>query len=178
MAKTERITVKARIDFPNIWTPKKIMNQGTPVYSATIIIPKDRKAVCDKIGEICNHLMETDSRLNNKDFVRFPLIDGDGMNTEGKLYPEHYHGCFILRAKSNYQPHVFEYDNSSELYRELDDDDERVFAGMEALVDISFFAYAVGGNRGIGVGLGDMCITGEGEPFYNNNPSEKFGAYL
>lgn len=178
MAKNERITVKARIDFPNIWTPKKIMNQGTPVYSATIIIPKDRKALCDKIGEICNHLMETDSRLNGQNFVRFPLIDGDGMNSEGRPYPEHYHGCFILRAKSNYQPHVFEYDDISGLYRELDDDDEHVFAGMEALVDISFFAYAVGGNRGIGVGLGDMCITGEGEPFYNNDPSEKFGAYL
>ena len=178
MAKNERITVKALIDFPNIWTPKKIMNQGTPVYSATIIIPKDRKAVCDKIGEICNHLIENDSRLQGQNFVRVPLIDGDGMNSEGKPYPEHYHGCFILRAKSNYQPHVFEYDDISGLYLELEDDDGRVFAGMEALVDISFFAYAVGGNRGIGVGLGDMCITGGGEPFYNNDPSEKFGSYL
>ena len=178
MAKNERITVKARIDFPNIWTPKKIMNQGTPVYSATIIIPKSREALCDKIGEICKNLMENDSRLNGQNFVRFPLIDGDGMNSEGKPYPEHYHGCFILRAKSNYQPHVFEYETSSGLYHELDDDDERVFAGMEVLVDISFFAYAVGGNRGIGVGLGDMCMTGAGEPFYNNDPSEKFGSYL
>ena len=60
MAKNERITVKARIDFPNIWTPKKIMNQGTPVYSATIIIPKSREALLDKIVEICNHLIEND----------------------------------------------------------------------------------------------------------------------
>lgn len=178
MAKNERITVKARIDFPNIWTPKRIMNQGTPVYSATIIIPKHREAVSNKIAEICRNLMENDARLKDQKFVRFPMIDGDGMNSEGKPYPEHYHGCIILRAKSNYQPHVFEYDSSSELYRELDDDDERVFAGMEVLVDISFFAYAIGGNRGIGVGLGDMCITGAGEPFYNNNPSEKFGSYI
>ena len=178
MAKNERITVKARIDFPNIWTPKKIMNQGTPVYSATIIIPKDRKAVLDKMGEIYNHLVENDARLKDQKYVRFPFIDGDGANSEGRPYPEHYHGCFILRAKSNYQPHVFEYESSSGLYRELEEGDERVYAGMEALVDISFFAYAVGGNRGIGVGLGDMCITGEGEPFYNNAPSEKFGSYL
>lgn len=178
MAKNERITVKARIDFPNIWTPKKIMNQGTPVYSATIIIPKDNKVACDKIVEICNKLTENDTRLQGQNFVRFPLIDGDGTNSEGKPYPEHYHNCFILRAKSNYRPHVFEYNNLTELYSELDDDDERVFAGMEALVDISFFAYAVGGNRGIGVGLGDMCITGNGEPFYNNDPAEKFGSFI
>ena len=178
MAKNERITVKALIDFPNIWTPKKIMNQGTPVYSANIIIPKSRKVVCDKIGEICSQLIETDSRLNTKDFVRFPIIDGDAMNSEGKPFPEHYHGCFFLRAKTNYQPHVYEREISSGLYLELDEGDERVYAGMEALVDLSFFAYAVGGNRGIGVGLGDLCITGEGKPFYNNDPSEKFGAYL
>ena len=116
--------------------------------------------------------------MHGQNFGHVPLIDGDGMNSEGKPYPEHYHGCAILRAKSNYKPHVFEYDDISGLYHELDDDDERVFAGMEALVDISFFAYAVGGNRGIGVGLGDMCITGNGEPFYNNDPSEKFGSYL
>lgn len=178
MAKNERLTVKCLVDFPNLWEPRKIMDQGKPVYSATLIIPKTNETFINKLREICNKLSETDARLKDQQFVHFPLIDGDATNSDGEFYPERYHGCFILRAKSNFPPHLFEYNGITDMYRELNYGDERVFAGMEAKVNISVFAYAVGGNRGISVGLGDMCITGKGEPFYNNDPHEKFGSCL
>lgn len=182
MAKKERITVKAIIDYPNIFEPKKILNQGKEVYSATIIIPKDgdrAQKTIDKITDIFSALSKDDERLNGKGFWRIPLIDGDSLNSDGNPYPERYHDAYILRAKSNYQPHIYCYNDMTELYEELEDGDERVFAGMEAAVTINFFAYSIGGNRGIGVGLGDMCVTGKGEHFYDSNTAAKqFDAFM
>lgn len=182
MSKNERITVKAIIDYPNIFEPKKIMNQGKEVYSATIIIPKDADQAgktIDKITSIFSRLSKEDERLDGRGFCRIPLIDGDSTNLEGNPYPERYHNAYILRAKSNYQPHIYSYNDITELYEELEDGDERVFAGMEAAVTINFFAYAIGGNRGIGVGLGDMCVTGKGEHFFDSNTAAKqFDAFM
>lgn len=173
----KNISIKCIVDFPNVFTPKKIMNQGEPVYSATLIIPKDSHNAIEAIDFMCSALVENDKRLKGQSFVRFPLIDGDTANSEGESYPERYHNSYILRAKTNFAPTVYEMDDTKK-YIELDESTDKVYAGMEAIVNINLYVYSVGGNRGIAVGLGDMCVTGNGEPFYTNSPEEKFDTYL
>lgn len=39
------------------------------------------------------------------------IVDGDGTNQEGKTYPEHCHGCYIVRMSSGFAPTIYNAQN-------------------------------------------------------------------
>lgn len=166
---TRVLTGEVRLSYVNLVEPRANVNDpnGTPKYSATLLIPKSDTAVKQNIdASIEAAAKEAQSKLwggVRPPVMPIPIHDGDGVRDNGTPYGAECKGCWVLTAATKNKPQVV---HQSDINTELLPQD--IYSGMYARVTINFFSYNRAGKKGIGCGLGNVMKTREGEPLSGN----------
>ena len=151
-----------RLDYVNLYEPKGFEG-GRPMYSASIIIPKDDSRTLELILNAIAAAYENGSyklRVNGCDVlplteIKLPLIDGD------KKYPDDpaYHNAYYINVKNRQQPGLFDVDGT-----QCRDDRGALYSGCYARCRIQFYVYNKGVNKGIACLLLGVHKAMDGEP--------------
>jgi hypothetical protein len=152
-----KVTLKnVVISYPNLFTPKQIMNSGDPKYSTAVLIAKNDKANLDKLNAAIE-AEKKDDKLKGIPARKIdsPIMDGD----EEKPDDKYYAGCYYINAKAseNHPPKVVD------RHVEPIMDQEEIYAGCICNVVVQAYAYNFNGHAGIGLGLGNIQKVKDGE---------------
>lgn len=157
------VTGEVRLSYANIWEPKSIQGSD-PKYSCSLLIPKtDTKTVTAIEQAIKNTLAESAGKFGGKvpplGSLKLPLRDGDA-EKDTETNPE-YAGMFFLNANNKTAPQIVERSATGKIQPILDQNE--VYSGCYAQVSIEFFAFNTNGNKGVGVALGNILKTRDGD---------------
>lgn len=157
------VTGEVRLSYANIWEPKSIQGSD-PKYSCSLLIPKsDAKTVQAIQDSIKKTLAESAGKFGGKvppmGSLKLPLRDGDA-EKDTDTNPE-YAGCFFLNANNKTAPQIVERNATGGIQQILDQNE--VYSGCYAQVSIDFFAFNSNGNKGVGVALGNILKTRDGD---------------
>lgn len=150
-----KVIIPCRISFANIWEPKGI-NGGEEKYSVSCIIPKSDKKTLAKIHGAIEAAKEVgmSRKFGGKipQNLRTPLHDGDIDRPDDEAYKD----AMYLNANSKDAPQIVD--------RKVQPivDPMECGSGDFCNVSLNFYAYSAGGNRGIGVGLGNIQLIKNG----------------
>ena len=159
---TKVITGKnTRFSYLHVTEPQAI-NDGTPKYSVSLIVPKSDKVTVEKLKKAIDEAyMEGESKLrgNAKSVpplkaIKTPLRDGDLERPDDPAYENSY----FLNANSTTKPGVVDGNNQPVL------DASELYSGIFGRASISFYAFNTNGNRGIACGLNALQKLRDGEP--------------
>jgi hypothetical protein len=152
-----------RFSYCNLTTPKVPLSGGEPKYSATVLLPKSNvavKAAIDKcIFEAIEEGVKTKWAGVRPPQLALPLHDGDSARpSDGMPYGDECRGHWVFTVSTKDKPQIVDRSvmpilNPSDIY-----------SGMYGNVSVSFYPYFNSGKKGIGVGLGNVMKTEEGEP--------------
>lgn len=153
--------VDTRWSYANVWDPKSI-NEGTPKYSVSLIIPKSDKVTIQKIkAAIQAAYEEGESKLkgNGKSVpslsvIKTPLRDGDLERPDDEAYKNAY----FVNANSATAPGIVDADRQQIIDR------SEVYSGVYGRASINFYAFNSNGNKGIACGLNNLQKIRDGEP--------------
>lgn len=157
---TRLVIGEVRTSYCHLFEPHGF-DGATPKYSAVLLIPKDDTATADAVRAAIKAAYEEGvvkkwagkrPRLQNE-----TLRDGDGEDREGNPYPDEYHSCWFLNAKSTGRPALVRRDMT------LIDSEEEFYSGCYAVASVSFFPYDANGNKGVGCSLNNLMKTRDGE---------------
>ena len=146
---TRVLTGEVRLSYVNLVAPRANVNDpnGTPKYSATLLIPKSDTAVKQNIdASIEAAAKEAQSKLwggVRPPVMPIPIHDGDGIRDNGTPYGPECKGCWVLTAATKNKPQVV---HQSDINTELLPQD--IYSGMYARVTINFFSYNRAGKKG------------------------------
>lgn len=157
MNKTKVITGAVRLSYFHGWEPVSI-NGGPLRYGTTVLIPKDDTETINAINLAIDTAIEQGrtkfgGRISSKASLKLPLRDGDAERED-----EAYQGHYFLNANSRTAPQIVD-----RAIKPITDCDE-VYSGCYARVSLTFYAFNVNGNKGIGVALGNIQKLADGEP--------------
>ena len=164
---------KVRIVYDHLLKPMKPKNANFKErYSASFLIPKENKEQVDEIVKAINAATQDGINQLWKNLpsgLHTPLIDADnGRPSDGSSYPEEFHGHWLLQGASSidYPPELVDKDfmplDASELY-----------SGCYGYVSVSFYAYSVGVNKGVGCSINSFMKTEDGEKMGGGRPTAK-----
>lgn len=150
-----------RLSYAQLFEPKGFDGQK-PVYSASLIIPKDDKQTLDAIRTAIKIAYENGAyklRGNGKSVpaledINLPLNDGDKKRPNDSAYAN----CFYINAKNAEQPKLFGMDGEEVLSR------SDIYSGCFARCKISFYCYNRNGNKGIACSLLGLRKAADGKP--------------
>lgn len=175
------ITVgEVRLSYCNLFQAKPPFNapQGDLKFSTTILLPKTNTAAKAAIDQAIAAAFEAgvSAKWNG---VRPPqpsicVHDGDGPRpSDGQPFGEECKGCWVFTAscKADRPPFVVD-TNVQPIIQQSD-----IYSGCYGNVNVSFFAYANSGKKGIGCGLNGFQKIRDGEPLASSvSATEAFGA--
>lgn len=159
---TKVITGKqTRISYANLFEPKGY-DGSKPVYSASLIIPKDDKRTLERIQSAIKAAYENGQfklRGNGKsvpalDDINSPLNDGDKKRPNDPAYAN----AFYINAKNPDQPKLFDADCTPVINR------SEIYSGIYGRASITFYAYNRNGNKGIACSLLGLQKVSDGKP--------------
>ena len=162
MQSTKVITgPNTRWSYVHVWEPKSI-GDGAPKYSISLIIPKsDKKTVDAAKAAIRAAYDEGQSKLKGSgktvpalSAIKTPLRDGDAERKDDTAYA----GCWFINATSNLKPGIVDAERQPII------EQEQIYSGCYGRASVSFFAYSVNGNRGIGASINNLQKIRDGEP--------------
>ena len=150
-----------RWSYANVWEPKAI-NDGSPKYSVSLIIPKSDTATVAKIKaaiEAAYHEGEAKLKGNGRSVpplaaIKNPLRDGDVERPDDFAYANAY----FVNANSATAPGIVDTDRNPILTR------SEVYSGVYGRASINFYAFNSNGNKGIACGLNNLQKIRDGEP--------------
>lgn len=154
--KTRILLKNVRLSYANIFEPKAMNEGDDPKYSVSLIIDKNDENNIKKIKQAIEN-----AKANGKAEkfggkvpanLRTPLRDGDTDREDDDAY----NNAYFLNANSKQAPEVID-------QRKLPATDADVYSGCYAHVTVNFYPYAVSGNKGIAVGLGNIMKAKDGE---------------
>ncbi|RHA69803.1 DUF2815 family protein [Roseburia intestinalis] len=168
-------TGKVRLSYCHVWEPQAPLNgQGEAKYSVTILIPKTDTATLNAI--YAEMQMAEQQGVASKwngvkpPIVKNPLYDGDGVRPSGEPFGDECKGHMVITASGKNQPQIVDLQVQPVLNR------AEIYSGCYARVNISFFAYAQQGSKGIGCGLNCIQKIEDGEPLSGGvSAQEAFG---
>ena len=163
-----RIQLKnVRLSYANVWEPRA-MNEGQPPkYSAALLMDpntkegkKNLEALDDAITKVYEEAIPTKFEGKRPTNWRYPVYEGDEEKGEA------YEGMMYVNAKSNTRPGIVD--------RRADPilDQSEVYSGCYANVSVTLYAYNNAGNKGVGVGLGNIQKLKDGESLGGNIKAE------
>lgn len=137
----------------HIWQPVSI-NSLTPIYTATIIIPKSDTKTMEGINMAIDNILHVGSCKHRRNYMRkavnnLPLIDGDA---EGMA--EVFKNAYIINAASITPPIVYDYKVHpiSEV--------GSIGSGSKVRVSLAMYSYMKNGIAGVGCKLGNIQQAG------------------
>lgn len=150
-----------RWSYANVWEPKAI-NDGSPKYSVSLIIPKSDTATVAKIKaaiEAAYHEGEAKLKGNGRSVpplaaIKNPLRDGDVERPDDFAYANAY----FVNANSATAPGIVDADRNPILTR------SEVYSGVYGRASINFYAFNSNGNKGIACGLNNLQKLRDGDP--------------
>ena len=153
---TRVVTNEIRASYVHVAQPQSI-NGGASKYSMSVIIPKGDKETLRLINQaidqaITDGIKKFGGKRPNKATLKLPLRDGDVERDD-----EAYQDAFFINCNNKTAPQVVDAKCHPV-------DPGIVYSGCYCKVSISFFAFAVQGNRGIAAGLGNIQFLRDGEP--------------
>lgn len=156
---TNRIVIRAKINYPALFTPKSI--KGSPAkYSACLLIPKDDQETIKKYQEALEAAyaagekkLSTGKVVPKLSSLHCPLHDGD----EEKPGQEAYENCFFLNASSREKPKVVD--------RELNPitDPSVIYSGCIVNASVTLYAYKTDVSKGVAAALNAVQLVKRGE---------------
>lgn len=159
METTQIVTGKVRLSYANIWEPKSI-NGGEAKFSCTILIPKKDKITLKAVENAVEaaKVVGKESKWKGKipKNLKLPLRDGD---QEADEKGEAYVGMMFLNASSKTKPGIVD-TKKQPIF-----DEEQVYSGAWALVNLSFYPFDTNGNTGVAVGLNHIMKVADDEKF-------------
>lgn len=147
-----RVTTKdnVRFSYAHVLEPSKgIDDSKEPKYSVCVLIPKNAKSTLSLFKEaIAAAKEEGIAKWGGKipAGLKLPLRDGDEERPDDPAYE----GMFFLNASTKRKPQVI--DRAGNLITDPMD----FYSGCWGRVSLNFYPYNVNGNKGIGVGLGNI----------------------
>lgn len=138
-------------------------------YSVTCLLPKDNADAVAKLQAIIAEAEDVGivKKWNGKKpaKVHSPIHDGDGTKENGEPYGDECKGMWVFSVKSNDKPQVVGMD------KKAIESPSDVYSGCYANVYINASAYSYNGKNGIGLYLGPVQKTRDGESFGGSTPS-------
>ena len=167
------ITNEIKLAYPCVFEPKENLS-GKLKYSACLLIDKtdtDGVARLQKAIDAATEKGVADNKITKAQAksakFKNPLRDGsaeyaDDSNKKGKEFDNR----FFLNASSNNPIGIVD------KYAKPLIDQSEIYAGVVVRADISFYAYSVSGNVGVGVGLQNLMKVKDGEAFSGGGTAE------
>lgn len=164
---TQVITGKVRFSFVHVFKPKAVNDGQEAKYSAALWIPKSDKETMRKIrAAIEAARLGSANKFNGKvpDKLKTTLSDGDEMITNDETgeterkHPPECAGHYILNTSSKTKPGIIGRDRQEIL------DPTEFYSGCYGRAALNFYAYNVGGSKGIACGLNHVQKLADGEP--------------
>ncbi|MDO5027557.1 MAG: DUF2815 family protein [Tissierellia bacterium] len=176
---TNVTTGEVRLSYVNLFQPRAAQTGQEEKYSVTILLPKSdvqTKQRIDAAIEAAKQKGAADKWGGTIPPVVHTVIhDGDGVKpSDGTPFGQECKGHWVFTAssKKDYPPEVVDQQlnpiiNQSEIY-----------SGCYARVNINFFPYKFGNNKGVGCGLGPVQKLRDGEPLggTTTKANDVFGA--
>lgn len=152
---------RTRLSYAQLFEPKGFDGQK-PVYSASLIIPKDDKRTLDLIRSAIKAAYENGAyklRGNGKNTpaledINLPLNDGDKKRPNDPAYANSYY----INAKNSEQPKLFGMDGEEVMSR------SELYSGCYARCKVTFYCYNRNGNKGIACSLLGLRKAADGKP--------------
>ena len=137
----------------HIWEPT-VINEHSPLYTATLIIPKSERKTIDGIKLAINNALQVGSFLHrggykDKAVNNIPLIDGD---SEGM--PQLFKNCYIINAASSTPPQIYDY----KVFPITDPNS--VSSGSKVRVSLVMYSYHKNSIAGVGCCLKNIQLAG------------------
>jgi hypothetical protein len=157
MSTTKVITGKVRFSYVHVFEPTSVEEGGTKKYNIAVLIPKtDKKTIAAIVAAHAAAAQEgKTSKFGGKIPVNLkgPLRDGDIEKEEDDAYA----GMMFLNASSIRRPGVLGPDKNP-----IFDKDE-FYSGCYGRVSLNFYAFSVGGNKGVAAGLNNLMKLEDGD---------------
>ena len=152
---------RTRLSYAQLFEPKGF-DGSKPVYSASLIIPKDDKRTIDLIRAAIRAAYEagayklrgTGKNVPALEDINLPLNDGDKKRPNDPAYAN----SFYINAKNQDQPKLFGLDGEEVLSR------QDLYSGCYARCKIQLYVYNKGVNKGIACSLQGVHKVADGEP--------------
>ena len=129
-------------------------------YTTAVIIPNSNKESLKLINDAVQAAVKRGAEQKWKGKVpanlHLPLHDGDLEKPDDPACED----AQYLNASNTYQPKAYVLDDG-DMYPAEED---QIYSGCYGAVCLSFYPYDTNGNRGIGVSLGNIIKTRDGEP--------------
>lgn len=157
-------TGEVRLSYVYLLQPQPANQPGAePKYCSTILVPKSDTVTKAAIDAAINSAVE--SGVQNKwKGIRPPKIsigvyDGDGGRpSDGMPFGEECKGHWVFTARNKNQPGIVDKSLQPIL------DANRIYSGVYARVNITFYPYDNSGKKGVGISLNHVQIMRDGEP--------------
>lgn len=153
------ITPKARVSFPNVFTPNAMNPGDTPKYSISLLFNKGEDL--SKLKALIKSAVQEKWGDKPPKGLRNPILDQGDREYDG--YEE---GAFFIRASSKRQPGLINQ------RKERIIDEEEFYPGCYCVAQINAYAYDMAGNRGVAFGLNNIMKVAEGEPLGGRSKPE------
>lgn len=149
--------------YPNLHNKKQNEMSGKEEFSMMLVIPKSEEETVKEIQEEVKQLFDSKG-WQTFDNPKNPLKDGEkelttGMRKNEKLI-NFYKDKFWMRTKTQFKPGLINIAGGS-----VSEDD--IYFGGKFRVKLSFYAYQVPGNQGVGANLNDVLWVGKDELLLN-----------
>lgn len=171
---------EARLSYCNVFRPAPPFNNpnGEPKFSVTILVPKSNLQAKAVIDAAVNTAMEQGvSKCWGGVRPPMPAIcvhDGDGPRpSDGQTFGPECKGHWVFTASSKVDRPPFVVDlNVQPIVQQSE-----IYSGVYGNVNVTFFAYANSGKKGVGCGLNGIQKTRDGEPLGNTvTAQDAFGS--
>lgn len=152
---------RTRLSYAQLFEPRGF-DGSKPVYSASLIIPKDDERTINLIHAAIRAAYETGAyklRGTGKNIpaledINLPLNDGDIKRPNDPAYAD----CYYINAKNQDQPKLFGLDGEEVLSH------QDLYSGCYARCKIQFYCYNRNGNKGIAASLLGLRKSADGKP--------------
>lgn len=167
-----RTVVKCRLAYANVWEPRvnTLTPNAEPKYSAVLLIDKRDQASIDRLHKAVDAAIKAgkaklaNARGEVPTNLHLPMRDADAENKENDGYAGHY----FINATNTRKPQIVDRQVAPIL------EQDEVYSGCYCNVSINCWAYAVNGNKGISVSLGNIQKIRDGEHFRGGRAEDDF----
>jgi len=151
---TRVVTPIGTVSFPYIFRPNTF--DGKTEYCLTLLYPQSRKAELKKLKQLEIETAKAKWGKLPKDIKKYQSPFKDGNDKDLDKYPN-YEDMICITAKSKFEPSLINQSREDIL------DEKEFYAGCQARVSVTAYAWEFMGKSGVSFGLQNVQKAGEGE---------------